>query len=133
MTPTQRIADPLLIGYLDAIVALTCQREAQGLSASLIDSLCQHVRAERFRLLALSRFNNDTHFAARGFQDIGVRDCLDPLSAPIPIVNDADLLACVRSKARVSRVLPGAGGHRLVLAIFGARGVAAMLAIEGTR
>ena len=133
MTPTQKIADPLLIGYLDAIVALTCQREAQGLSASLIDSLCQHVRAERFRLLAISRFNNDTDFDADSFQDIVVRDCLDPLSAPIPIVNDADLLACVRSKARVSRVLPGAGGHRLILPIFGASGVTAMLAIEGTR
>lgn len=133
MTPTQKIADPLLIGYLDAIVALTCQREAQGLSASLIDSLCQHVRAERFRLLAISRFNNDTDFDVNSFQDVAVRDCLDPLSAPIPIVNDADLLACVRTKARVSRALPGTGGHRLILPIFGASGITAMLAIEGTR
>lgn len=126
-------AEPLLISYLDAIVALTCQREAHGLTASLIDSLCQHVRAERFRLLAVSHFNNDADFDESNIQGTVVRDWLDPLSTPIPIRHDKDLLACARTKDRVSRTLSGTGGRRLVLPIFGVSHVTAMLVIEGMR
>lgn len=127
----QRAADPLLISYLDAIVALTCQREAHGLTASLIDSLCRHVHAERFRLLAISTFFADSGFDESKVQETVVRDWLDPLSAAIPIMLDKDLLACARSKDRVSRVLPGAGGRRLILPIFGPSQITAMLVIEG--
>lgn len=121
----------MLISYLDAIVALTCQREAHGLSASLIDSLCQHVRAERFRLLAISHFSIDADFDESSIQGAVVRDWLDPRSTPIPIGQDKDLLACVRTRGKVSRVLSGGGGRRLILPIFGVGNVTAMLAIEG--
>ncbi len=130
---SQNDADPLLISYLDAIVALTCQREAHGLTASLIDSLCQHVRAERFRLLAVSNFNEDAGFDESNVPGAVVRDWLDPLSAPIPIEDDKDLLVCARTKDRVSRALPGAGGRRLILPIFDVSHVTAMLVIEGMR
>ncbi len=133
MPHVQKEADPLLISYLDAIVALTCQREAHGLTASLIDSLCQHVRADRFRLLAVSHFNNDADFDAGSMQGAVVRDWLDPLSTPIPIRLDKDLLACARTKDRISRKLSGTGGRRLILPIFGVSNVSAMLVIEGMR
>ncbi len=130
---TLKVADPLLMSYLDAIVALTCQREAHGLTASLIDSLCQHVQAERFRLLAVSQFNNDADFDESDIQGAVVRDWLDPLSTPIPIRHDKDLLACACAKDKVSRTLPGTGGRRLILPIVGVSKVTAMLVIEGMR
>lgn len=126
-------ADPLLISYLDAIVLLTCQRDEQGLSTSLIDSLCQHVQAERFRLLAISNANRDTGFSERNVENAVVRDWFDPSAAPIPIVEDPDLAACVRTQNRVSRLQPGANTRRLVLPIFGASYVTTLLVIEGLR
>lgn len=131
MPHPRKDADPLLIGYLDAIVALTCQREAQGLTASLIDSLCRHVRAERFRLLAILNLNKETEFDDSNMQDAVVRDWLDPLVAPVPIGDDKDLLVCARTKARVSSPLPGGAGRRLILPIFGVGNITAMLVIEG--
>lgn len=128
-TPTE--ADPLLMSYLDAIVALTRQREAHGLTASLIDSLCQHVRAERFRLLEISHFGNDADFNESNIQGAVVHDWLDPLSTPIPIRHDKDLIACVRTKDKFSRTLSGTGGRRVILPIFGLSNVTAMLVIEG--
>ncbi len=133
MPHAQTEADPLLIGYLDAIVALTCQREAHGLTASLIDSLCQHVQAERFQLLAISHFNNDAEFDESDMQGAVVRDWLDPLSKPIPIGHDKDLLACARTKDRISRKLSGTVGRRLILPILGVSHVTALLVIEGMR
>lgn len=126
-------ANPLLISYLDAIVALTCQRDAHGLTASLLDSLCQHVQAKRFRLLAVSSFNRNAGFDKINVQDVVLRDWLDPLSASIPIKHDEDLLACVRTKERVSRALPGKGGRRLILPMFDLSQVTAFLVIEGMR
>ena len=131
MPHTPNNADSLLISYLDAIVALTCQREAQGLTASLLDSLCQHVRAERFRLLTISNFNKDTEFDESRLQDMVVRNWLDPLSTEVPIAHDQDLLTCARTKQRVSHVLSGTGTRRLILPIFGVNHVTAMLVIEG--
>lgn len=131
--PAQNEADPLLISYLDAIVALTCQREAHGLTASLIDSLCQHVRAQRFRLLAVSHFDNDANLDESNIQSAVVRDWLDPLSTPIPLRLDQDLLACARTKDRISRKLSGTGGRRLILPIVGVSNVTALLVIEGMR
>ncbi|MCR4348094.1 MAG: GGDEF domain-containing protein [Sulfuricaulis sp.] len=133
MPQAPKEADPLLISYLDAIVALTCQREAHGLTASLIDSLCQHVQAERFRLLAVSHLNNDSDFDENNIQGAVVRDWLDPLSTPIPIRHDKDLLACARTKDRISRKIPVTGGRRLVLPILGVSNVTALLVIEGMR
>ncbi len=124
-------ADPLLIGYLDAIVALTCQREALGLTTSLIDSLCQHVRAARFRLLTISNFNKIDDDDESGLPSVMVRDWLDPLTDPVPIQSDPDLLACARTRERISRRMPGTGGRRLILPIFGVGHVTAMLMIEG--
>jgi diguanylate cyclase (GGDEF)-like protein len=124
-------ADPLLISYLDAIVALTCQREAHGLTASLVDSLCQHVRAERFRLLAISNLDQHDGIDAGDPQETFVRDWLDPLSAPVPIGHDEDLLACTRTKNRISRELPNTGCRRLILPIFRAHDITAILVIEG--
>jgi len=124
-------ADPLLISYLDAIVALTCQREAQGLTASLIDSLCRHVRAERFRLLSILTFDKNDEFDGNRMQDMVVRDWLDPLSAAVPIAHDADLLACARTRQRVGRTFPRSDVRRLILPIFGVNHVMAMLVIEG--
>lgn len=129
----QNDADPLLISYLDAIVALTCQREAQGLTASLIDSLCRHVKAERFRLLSILNFDMDAEFDASRMQDVVVRDWLDPLSAAVPIAHDADLLACARTRQRIGRAFPGTDARRLILPIFGVSHVTAMLVIEGMR
>ena len=129
----QNDADPLLISYLDAIVALTCQREAQGLTASLIDSLCRHVKAERFRLLSILNFDRDAEFDESRMQDIVVRDWLDPLSAAVPIEHDADLLACARTRQRIGRAFPGTDARRLILPIFDVSHVAAMLVIEGMR
>lgn len=128
---TPNDADSLLISYLDAIVALTCQREARGLTASLLDSLCRYVRAERFRLLTISNFNKDTEFDESRMQDMVVRDWLDPLSAEVPITHDQDLLTCVRTKQRVSHVLSGTDARRLILPIFGVSHVTATLVIEG--
>jgi diguanylate cyclase (GGDEF)-like protein len=129
----QNDADPLLISYLDAIVALTCQREAQGLTTSLIDSLCQHVPAERFRLLAISNFNKNDELNGSNLQGAVVRDWLEPLSVPVPIRYDGDLLACAITRDRVSRILPGMQGRRLILPIMGVGHVTAMLVIEGMR
>jgi len=128
----QNGADPLLISYLDAIVALTCQREANGLTASLIDSLCLHVQAERFRLLAISNLGQDDGIDSGDLQEeMFVRDWLEPLSVPVPIGHDQDLLACARTKNRISRNLSAAAGRRLVLPIFSAGNITAMLVIEG--
>ncbi|MHB8728221.1 MAG: GGDEF domain-containing protein [Sulfuricaulis sp.] len=127
----QNDADPLLISYLDAIVALTCQREAHGLTASLIDSLCQHVRAERFRLLAILNHNQVDATDADDRQETFVRDWLEPLSVPVPIGEDEDLLACARTKNRISRTMPDTGRRRLILPIFNVNDITAMLAIEG--
>jgi len=124
-------ADPLLISFLDVVVLLTCQRDEQGLSASLIDSLCQHVQAERFRLLAISSANRDAGFGEHNVENAVVRDWLDPFAAPIPIAEDPDLAACVRTQNQVSRLQPGANTRRLVLPIFGATYVTALLVIEG--
>lgn len=126
-------ADPLLISYLDAIVALTCQREALGLTTSLIDSLCQHVRAARFRLLTISNFNKIDDGDESDLPDVMVRDWLDPLSDPVPIRHDQDLLACARTRERISRKMLGMSGRRLILPIFGVNHVSAMLVIEGMR
>jgi diguanylate cyclase (GGDEF)-like protein len=127
----QNDADPLLISYLDAIVALTCQREALGLTTSLIDSLCQHLRAERFRLMSISNFNKNDELDGTNLQGAVVRDWLEPLSAPVPIRFDQDLLACARTRDRVSRKLPGMQGRRLILPIIGVSHVMAILVIEG--
>lgn len=132
-TRSQNEADPLLISYLDAIVALTCQREANGLTASLINSLCQHVQAERFRLLAISDLSENEGIDAGDLQETFVRDWLEPLSVPVPIGHDEDLLACAQSRNRISRNLPAAGNRRLVLPIFSANNLTAMLVIEGMR
>jgi diguanylate cyclase (GGDEF)-like protein len=129
-TPNE--ADSLLISYLDAIVALTCQREAQGLTTSLLDSLCRHVRAGRFRLLTISTFNEGIGFNESNLQDMVVHDWLDPL-ATIPIARDPDLLACARSRQRVSRVESDSGARRLILPIIGVSHVTAMLVIEDMR
>lgn len=126
----QNDADPLLISYLDAIVALTCQREALGLTTSLIDSLCQHLRAERFRLLSISNFNKNDELDGSNLQGAVARDWLEPLSVPVPIRYDQDLLACARTRNRISRKLPGMQGRRLILPIIGAGRVTAMLVIE---
>ena len=130
---SQNDADPLLISYLDAIVALTCQREANGLTASLIDSLCQHVQAERFRLLAVSDLGQNDGIDADDLQETFVRDWLEPLSVPVPVSQDGDLLACARTKGRISRNLPVAGSRRLILPILSANTLTAMLVIEGMR
>jgi diguanylate cyclase (GGDEF)-like protein len=124
-----RDAEALLISYLDAIVTLTCQREAQGLTASLIDSLCRHVRAARFRLLTLSQTRPDDA-ADEALPDLPVRDWLDPLAAEMPLAQDPDLLCCARTRQRVRRPGTGAGSRRLILPILGARCVTAMLVIE---
>jgi len=129
----QENADPLLISFLDVVVLLTCQRDEQGLSTSLIDSLCQHVQAERFRLLVISNANRDSGFSERNVENAVVRDWLDPSATPIPIVEDPDLAACVRTQNQVSRLQPGANTRRLVLPIFGATYVTALLVIEGLR
>jgi len=126
-------ADPLLISYLDAIVALTCQREAHGLTASLIESLCQHVRAERFRLLAVSNLDQGDGIDADAARETMVRDWLEPLSVPVPIGDDEDLLACVRTKDRISRDVPATGCRRLVLPILRVHDLTAILVIEGMR
>lgn len=126
-------ADSLLISYLDAIVALTCQREAQGLTASLIDSLCRHVKAERFRLLSILNFDMDAEFDESRMQNIIVRDWLDPLSPAVPIVHDTDLLTCARTRQRIGRAFPGTDARRLILPIIGVSRVTAMLVIEGMR
>ena len=127
----QENADPLLISFLDVVVLLTCQRDEQGLSSSLIDSLCRHLQAERFRLLAISNADRDTGFSERNVEHAVVRDWLDASAAPIPIVEDPDLAACVRTQNRVSRLQPGTNTRRLVLPIFGATYVTALLVIEG--
>lgn len=127
----QNDADPLLISYLDAIVALTCQREALGLTASLIDSLCLHLRAERFRLLSISNFKKHDESDGINLQGAVVHDWLEPLSNPVPIRFDQDLLACARTRNRISRKLPGMQGRRLILPIIGAHHVTAMLVIDG--
>ncbi|MEK7207580.1 MAG: GGDEF domain-containing protein [Pseudomonadota bacterium] len=129
----QENADPLLISFLDVVVLLTCQRDEQGLSTSLIDSLCQHVQADRFRLLAISNATRDTGFSERNVGSAVVRDWLDPAAAPIPIAEDPDLAACVRTQNQVSRLQLGANTRRLVLPIFGATYVTALLVIEGLR
>lgn len=126
-------ANSLLISYLDAIVALTCQRDAHGLTASLLDSLCQHVQAKHFRLLAISSFNRNAGFDKINVEEMLLRDWLDPLSTAIPIKHDEDLLACVRTKERVSRALPGTGGRRLILPMFDLSQLTAFLVIEGMR
>ena len=130
---TPNDADSLLISYLDAIVALTCQREARGLTASLLDSLCRHVRAERFRLLTISNFNKYTGLDESNMQSMVVHDWLDPLATEIPIVQDPDLLTCARTRQRVSHVASGTGARRLILPIFGVSHVTAMLVIEDMR
>jgi diguanylate cyclase (GGDEF)-like protein len=129
----QEGANPLLISFLDVVVRLTCQRDEQGLSTSLIDSLCQHVQAERFRLLAISNANRDAGFNERNMEGAVVHDWLDPAATPVPIVEDPDLAACVRTQSQVNRLRPGANTRRLVLPIFGTTYVTALLVIEGLR
>ena len=129
-TPENAV-DPVVRRYLDAVVELTCQRDSNGLSHSLIDSLRQQVQAERFRLLALSNPNNDQEFNESNAKTAVVRDWLDPLSAAMMIVEDKDLYECVQSQKRVSRLRFGVGGRRLIFPIFGTRNVTAMLEIEG--
>ena len=124
-------ADPLLISYLDVVVTLTRQREAVGLTTSLLDSLCQHVRAERMRLLAISNPDNGGILDESNIQNAVVRDWLDPLSAQAPLRNDPDLLVCACTRNRVSRLLPDAKGQRLVLPIMGIGQLSAMLVVEG--
>lgn len=133
MPQAPKEADPLLISYLDAIVALTCQREAHGLTASLLDSLCQHVQAERFRLLAVYQLNNDSDLDETNIHGAVVRDWLDPLSTPVPIRQDRDLLACARTRNKVSHMLSATGSRRLILPILGANNITALLVIEDMR
>lgn len=123
-------AETLLLRYLEAVEVLTRQRDMQGLSKSLIDILRPQVQAEHFRLLAISNPNKEDEFDESNVQAASVRDRLDPASVPVPIVEDKDLLACVHAQSRVLCDRPQ-GGRRLILPIFGARGVTALLAIEG--
>jgi len=126
-------ANPLLVSYLDAIVALTCQREAHGLTASLIDSLCQHVQADRFRLLAVSYRGDESDLDVAAAHAAMAHDWLDPTAPPFPIREDRDLLACARTRRRVIHTVPGTDMRRLILPIINGSSIKAMLVIEGMR
>lgn len=116
---------------LDAAIHLTQKRDPQALAVALIEVLRGYVRAERLGLFALSNPGRDAEFSDANLRDTVVHDLLDPeRSAPRPIAEDEDLLACVRTQRRVLRD-PAGGGRRLVLPIIGARYVTALLVIDG--
>lgn len=121
-----------LARYLEAIVELTRHRDPQELATALLQQLRERVVAQDIRLFAIANDNRDTEFNESNLRSAIVYHLLDTESSePGFLVNDADLLACVRTQALVRTHT--ANGERVVFPIFGAHHVWGLLSIEGLR
>lgn len=118
--------------YLEAVMRLTMHRDLQGLNAALVEGLREFMQAGCFRLLAIANAARDTEFSESNLQGAVVWDRLaadDP--APRPIEDDEHLVTCVSSRSPTSHETPD--GLRLIMPVLSARGVTALLVIEGLR
>ncbi len=118
--------------YFDAIVELTRYRDPHELAGALLQMLRGLIPAEQIRLYAISNPNRDTEFNESNVPNAFVYDVLDvELDQMAPLADDQDLLACVRTQAPVA--VERRGRRRLVIPVFGAHHVWALLVIDGAR
>lgn len=116
--------------YLDAIVEITRHRDPLELASALLDTLRRCVPAQQVRLLAIANDNRDNEFDESNIATAVVYDLLDAeASAPYPLLQDADLLACVCRRTPVAGQQPEQ--RRMVFPILGAQRVCALVVIEG--
>ena len=118
--------------YLDAIVDLTRQQDAQELLGALLGTLNASIQARRVRFFTLSNPDRDSEYDESNIQHAVVSDQFDAeFGEPRPLRQDPDLVACVCSGKFVNR--EAAGVRRAVFPVFGARDVRALLVIDDLR
>jgi len=114
--------------YLDAIVDMTRHRDPQELAGALLDTLRRCAPADCIRLLAISNDNRDTEFNDGNLATAVVYDLVDTEAGePRPLLDDADLVECVRRQAPVDR------GRRVVFPVRGVHHAWALVVIDGAR
>ena len=118
--------------YLDAIVELTRHRDPQELAATLLNQLRARIPAEEIRLVVISNHDRDTEFNPANANNAIVYDVLDlEIENMAMLADDPDLLSAVLTQAPVTTGAPGK--QRVVIPVFGAHHVAALLVIDGLR
>jgi diguanylate cyclase (GGDEF)-like protein len=127
---TTTVSASELVRYLDAIVALTRQRDPHELAIALLDIVRANMPAERVRLLVISNHERDTEFNESNVSNAIVYDVLDvELDEISQLKDEPEFIKCVLTQAPVAS---GTGARlRLVVPVVGAHHVWALLVIEG--
>lgn len=127
---TTTVSASELVRYLDAIVALTRQRDPHELAIALLDIVRANIPAERVRLLVISNYEHDTEFNETNVSNAIVYDVLDvELDEISQLKDEPDFIKCVLAQAPVAS---GAGeASRLTVPVIGAHHVWALLVMEG--
>lgn len=115
---------------IDTVVDLTRYQSAQTITAALHDTLQKLIPAHRLCLFAISNNNRDMEFNEQNTQNALVLDLFDAAQGKaFPITLDAELVRCIHVRNRVTGLKDG--HERLVIPIFGALDIWALLVIEG--
>jgi diguanylate cyclase (GGDEF)-like protein len=115
---------------LDTVVDLTRYQSPEAITTALHEKLTNLIPAQQLRLFSISNNNRDQEFNEQNAQSATLRDLFDPTQRKsIPIGEDDDLVRCIRVRNRVSG--QRGGRERLVIPVFGALDVWALLVIEG--
>ncbi|HKQ30354.1 MAG TPA: GGDEF domain-containing protein [Burkholderiales bacterium] len=115
---------------LDTVVDLTRYQSPQAITTALHDTLRNLIPAQRLRLFAISNNNRDVEFNEQNTPSAVVRDLFDPTQTKsLSINNDMDLVRCIQARNRVQGHKDGQ--DRLVIPVFGALDIWALLVVEG--
>lgn len=118
--------------YLNAIVALTRHRDPQELAAALLAQLRANIPAREIRLFSISNHDRDTEFNPANAQNAIVYDAFDvELDDMALLADDPEFLSAVLTQAPHTSGSPG--DHRVIIPVFGAHHVSALLVIDGLR
>lgn len=117
--------------YLEAIADLTAKRDSYALASALITNLRRFIVADRIELLGLCNDANDREFNLANIDTAVMRDLLQPQAEEIrSVLDDNDVRACIASQTSSVRIV-STQHERLVLPVFGARDLSAVLVLEG--
>jgi len=127
---TQEVSRVEFDRCLDTVVDLTRYQSPQAITAALRDTLQNLIPAQRLSLFVISNNSRDLEFNEQNAAGAVVRDLFDSTHGKaVPIAHDPDLLHCIQAR---NRVQGQKGGHdRLIIPVFGALDVWALLVIEG--
>jgi diguanylate cyclase (GGDEF)-like protein len=116
--------------FVDTVVDLTRHQSPKTITEALLETLRKLIPAQKLGLYALSNENRDTEFNEQNMQTAVMRDLFAFAQAiPFPITDDDGLVRSIRTRNRVVDEKNGAA--RLIIPIFGALDIWALLVIEG--